>query len=81
MVDLVLELKKTKEAYEAAKDKLKTAEANASVADKQLQEVARVAKEEFGVDTPEQLQAKIKEKEAGVQEALKKVSEILEAVK
>ncbi len=81
MADLALELKKTKEAYEAAKDKLNTAKANASVADKQLEQVAKVAKEEFGVDTPEQLQAKIQEKETSVQAALKSVSDILSAAK
>jgi hypothetical protein len=81
MADLALELKKRKEEFEAARDKLKTAEANASVADKQLAEVARVAKEEFDVETPEQLQAKIQDKEASVQAALKSVADILSAVK
>ena len=81
MVDLALELKKRKEEFEEAKDKLRTAEANASVADKQLAEVVRVAKGEFGVSTLEELQALIQTKETGVQAALKTVADILSAVK
>ena len=81
MADLALELKKRKEEFEEAKDKLRTAEANASVADKQLAEVVRVAKGEFGVSTLEELQALIQTKEIGVQGALKSVADILSAVK
>lgn len=81
MADLALELKKRKEEFEEAKDKLRTAEANASVADKQLAEVVRVAKGEFGVSTLEELQALIQTKETGVQAALKTVADILSAVK
>ena len=81
MVDLALELKKRKEEFEEAKDKLRTAEANASVADKQLAEVVRVAKGEFGVSTLEELQALIQTKETSVQGALKSVADILSAVK
>lgn len=81
MTDLALELKKRKEEFEEAKDKLRTAEANASVADKQLAEVVRVAKGEFGVSTLEELQALIQTKEIGVQGALKSVADILSAVK
>jgi len=81
VADLALELKKRKEEFEEAKDKLRTAEANASVADKQLAEVVRVAKGEFGVSTLEELQALIQTKETGVQAALKTVADILSAVK
>ena len=81
MADLALELKKRKEEFEEAKDKLRTAEANASVADKQLAEVVRVAKGEFGVSTLEELQALIQTKETSVQGALKSVADILSAVK
>ena len=81
MADLALELKKRKEEFEEAKDKLRTAEANASVADKQLAEVVRVAKSEFGVSTLEELQALIQTKETSVQGALKSVADILSAVK
>jgi len=81
VADLALELKKRKEEFEEAKDKLRTAEANASVADKQLAEVVRVAKGEFGVSTLEELQALIQTKEIGVQGALKSVADILSAVK
>ena len=81
MADLALELKKRKEEFEEAKDKLRTAEANASVADKQLAEVVRVAKGEFGVSTLEELQALIQTKETSVQAALKTVADILSAVK
>jgi len=81
VVDLALELKKRKEEFEEAKDKLRTAEANASVADKQLAEVVRVAKGEFGVSTLEELQALIQTKETSVQGALKSVADILSAVK
>ena len=81
MADLALELKKRRDDFEVAKDRLKTAEANAAVADKQLQEIAKAAKAEFGVDTLEQLQDKIKTKETEVQEALGKVEAILKSVK
>jgi F0F1-type ATP synthase membrane subunit b/b' len=81
VADLALELKKRKEEFEEAKDKLRTAEANASVADKQLAEVVRVAKGEFGVSTLEELQALIQTKETSVQGALKSVADILSAVK
>jgi len=81
MADLALELKKRKEEFEAARDKLKTAEANATVADRQLAEMVKVAKAEFGVETPEELALLIQSKEAQVQGTLKQVGDILNAVK